>query len=338
MPKYIGLDLGQATTKIYEKGRGIVLREPTAIAYDTVRGDVIAVGKDARKMYGRTPKDKEAVLPLKGGVIDSFVDTSEVLYSFFVKNGYTGLFNRPKIAVGVPWGISEVERNAFENVCMEAGASGVTHLVAQPMAAALGAGINVLKAKGNLICDIGGGKTQTAVISYRGVLHAGITRVGGCDLDAAIISYIKNTFNVLIGENTAELIKKTAGSAHPMFDKGNFRVYGKDIVTGRATAVSITSAEVRGAMIESFERIVDGIHATLEDMPPRIASDIYDNGMTLCGGTSLLPGIYKLLEQALGMPVRRASRPLDCIVKGIGKIIDSPGELAEVVSRQEMLD
>ncbi len=338
MPKYIGLDLGQANTKIYEKGRGIILREPTAIAYDTVRGDVIASGKEAKKMYGRTPKDKEAILPLKGGVIDSFVDTSEVLYSFFSKLGMTGILNRPKVAVGVPWGISEVERNAFENVCTESGAFSVTHLVSQPMAAALGAGINVLKAKGNLICDIGAGKTQTAVISYRGVLHAGMTRVGGDDMNSAIITYIKNTYNVLIGENTAEFLKKTAGCAHQMYDKGAFRVYGKDIVTGKALEVTVSSYEVRRAIGECLERIVDSVHATLENIPPRVTSDIFDSGITLCGGASLMPGIDKLLEHSLGIRVQRASRPLDCIANGIGKIIDSPGELAEVVSSQEMLD
>ncbi len=338
MPKYIGLDLGQATTKIYCKGSGIVLREPTVIAYDALRGDIIAAGTQASKMYGRVPKGKQAVRPLKNGVIDSYADASELLYSFYSKLNLRGVLSRPKVAVGIPWGISEVQRNAFENVCIEAGAGAVTHLVSQPMAAAVGAGINVLKAKGSFICDVGGGKTQAAVISYRGVLHACTIPVGGCDLDDAIISYLKTAYNVLIGQLSAETLKKSAGSAHPAYDRGAVKVYGKDIVTGRGAELNVSSGEVREAVTDCICAVSDGIGRMLENLPPRIASDIFDNGMTLCGGTSLLPGIEKALEESLGLPVKRAVHPLDCVVAGIGKIIDSPGELTEVVSRQELLD
>ena len=335
MAKHIGLDLGQATVKIYYKGKGIVLREPTVIAYDTVNGEVIAAGRQAYKMHGRTPRGKEAVRPLKNGVIDSYSDASELLLSFYKALGVKSTFSGPKLALGIPWGVSEVERNAFENVCLEAGAKSVTHLICQPMAAAVGAGINVLKAKGNLVCDIGGGKTQTAVISYRGVLHASKAPLGGQDLDSAIVAYIRNTYNVLIGDLTAEFLKKSIGSAHPAFDRGSVKVYGRDIVTGRGAEITISSGQVREAMSDCLEKISDSIRSTLENMPPRIASDIFEGGLLLCGGTSLLPGIEKLLSDSIGIEAKKAARPLDCIANGIGKIIDSSGELTEIVSRQE---
>lgn len=338
MAKHIGLDLGQANVKIYLKGKGIILREPTVIAYDTDSGDVIAAGHQASKMYGRAPRGKQAVRPLKNGVIDSYADASELLVSFYSMCGVKTAFSRPRIAVGIPWGISEVERNAFENVCLQAGASSVSHLICQPMAAALGAGINVLKAKGNLICDIGDGKTQTAVISYRGVLHARSTAVGGKDLNDAIISYIRNRYNVLIGELTAEFLKKSIGSAHPSADKGTVRVYGRDIVTGRGAELTLSSSQIRCAMEDGLEKIADCIRSTLENMPPMIASDIYDGGLTTCGGVSLLSGMDTYLSSHLGIPVKKAPRPLDCIANGIGKIIESSGELTEIVSRQDMTE
>ena len=330
--KNIGIDLGTSNTIIYAKNRGIILREPTAVAFECESGDVIAAGARAKRMLDRVPQDKEVVLPLQRGVVSHFDDAVEMMLSFFDKLGIRGMFGHPNVAVSIPWGVTEVEKNAFENLCYEAGAKHVYPVVDAPMAAALGAGIDILKAKGNLVVDIGAGSTESAIISYRGIVRASMVRSAGDSFDEAIITYIKNNYNTLIGRPTAEHLKKTRASAHPDFDSGEEEVRGKNLLTGQVSVVTIHSAEVRDAIYDELIHISDTIRQTLEGVPPEIASDIYDNGMILMGGSALILGIDKFFEEQLGMPVQIAKHPLECVARGLGKIVDRPGELAEVVS------
>lgn len=338
MAKSIGIDLGTTNTNICQKGKGIVLREPTAVAFDSGSGDIIAAGTRAKKMLGKNPPEIEVVLPIKGGAISDFEDAAEMLITFLYKLGLRGITAKPRITVAVPWGITEVEKNAFENVCVEASGRDVCLLVEEPMAAAIGAGIDVMKARGGLICDTGGGNTQTAIISYRGVIKADMIRTGGDDIDEAIISYVRNNYSIALGKSKAELIKKQIGSAHPAFDRGEFSVYGRNLITGQVVKIAISSSEVREAILPVLESITEHIRSVLEGIPPELASDVFDAGLTLTGGTALLPGIDRLINERLGLPVRITKHPTDSVCRGLMVLQDASDDMLQAVCVKEDRD
>lgn len=317
----IGIDLGTSTTKICTKQGGIVLREPTAIAFDTRTGELIGAGARAKKMLGKTPPEKEVVLPMRGGVISDFEDTVGMLTSFLYKLKLKDIFKKPAVAVSIPWGITEVEHNAFENVCIEAGGRDIYLAVSEPMAAAIGAGVDIKKARGKLICDIGGGNTQTAVISARGVVSAGMERVGGDDFDAAIITYVKEAYSIIIGRQTAENLKKTSGCAHPAFEREPAEFYGRNLLTGQVVSVKISSAELREAITPELDRIIEHIKATLETIPAELSADVFEAGPVLCGGCALLPGLDRFVSDRVGMRVQTAKHSSDCVCAGLCEIL-----------------
>ena len=332
MDRKTGIDLGTSNLRICVKGRGMVYDEPTAAAFSG-DGEIIAHGAKAKQMLGRTPPSVSAVRPLSGGVISNFEDSVGLLSSVFGKLGLRGIISRPKIAVSVPCGITEVECNAFENVCVAAsGGRDVFMLIKQPMAAAVGCGIDVLGTRGRLICDIGGGNTQTSVILYKGVVASGMTRTGGDQLDEAIIRYVKDSYNVALGKQTAEKIKLAIGSAHRLTENGEYGVSGRNVFTGQVVRILLRSSEIREAMAEVLDRIADHIRSVLEQIPPQLSADVYDGGLTLCGGSALLPGIDMMIREKIGMNVTVAEDPAHCVIRGTETIIGSSGELLEVVS------
>lgn len=332
MDKKTGIDLGTSRLRVFVKGRGVVYDEPSAAAFGA-DGELTAHGEAAARMIGRTPPGLTAQKPLSGGVISNFENCVGMLAAVFGKLGLRGMISRPKIAVSVPYGITEVECNAFENVCVAAsGGRDVLMLIKQPMAAAVGCGADVLGTRGRLICDLGGGNTQTSVIFYKGIVAAGMTRVGGDQLDEAIIRYVKDSYNVAIGRQTAEKIKLAIGSAHRVTEKGEYAVSGRNIFTGQVVRIILRSAEVREAVTEVLDRITEHIKSVLERIPPQLSADVYGDGLTLCGGTAQLPGIDMMLREKLGMNVAVADDPAHCVIRGTGEILNSAGELLEVVS------
>lgn len=332
MDRKTGIDLGTSRLRVCVKGRGIVYDEPSAAAFGA-DGELFAHGDAAARMIGRTPPDLSAVRPLSGGVISNFENCVSLLTAVFSKLGLRGVISRPKIAVSVPNGITEVECNAFENVCVaSSGGRDVLMLIRQPMAAAVGCGVDVLGTRGRLICDIGGGNTQTSVILYKGIVASGTVRIGGDQLDDAIVRYLKDSYNIAIGRQTAEKIKLAAGSAHTVTEQGEYDVSGRNIFTGQVVRTVIRSAETREAMAEVLERIAEHIGSVLEKIPPELSADVYEGGLTLCGGSALLPGIDMLLRERLGMEVTVAADPARAVIRGTETILSSAGELLEVVS------
>ncbi len=308
------------------------MREASAAVFDAYTSDVLCVGNKAKKLLGRAPQEKEVVLPLNGGVIRNYEDACNMLGAFLYSLNARGLLSAPVCAVGIPSGITEVEKNAFENVCLEAGAKSVTPLIDEPMAAAVGAGIDIFKGHADMICDIGGGMIQAAAISYKGVTRCESARVGGDELDEAIIAYVKSSYNVLIGKQSAEFLKKTIGSAHPDFDRSAVEIRGKNLLTGQASSLKLRSGEVREAIGEVLAKLADVIRCTLERCPAEAAADIFDRGLILCGGTALLPGIASYFEENIGIRTECAKHPSDCVIRGIERIISGRGELIDAVS------
>ncbi|MBO4421896.1 MAG: rod shape-determining protein [Clostridia bacterium] len=332
MDKKTGIDLGTSNTRICVRGKGVVYSEATAAAFSS-DGELIAYGDRAKRMFGKTPADKDAVRPLRGGVISNFEDCVEMLSAVFSATGLRGVISRPKTAISVPSGITEVERNAFENVCVaSSGGKDLYMLIKQPMAAAVGCGTDVMNTRGKLICDIGGGNTQTSVIVFRGIVCSGTARIGGDELDESIVRYIKDVYNVSIGAYTAEKIKLAIGSAHRATENGEYAVCGRNLLTGQVVRLILRSGEVREAMTETLERITDHIRGVLEQIPPQLSADVYENGMTLCGGVALMPGIDRYLTEKLSMEVTVADDPAQCVCRGTQKILESGGELLQVVS------
>ncbi len=322
MGKYIGIDLGTANTLCYVKGEGIIIREPSFVAYDIDTDKVLAVGNEAKIMAGKTPSSINAVRPLKDGVIADFELTTEMLKAFFVKASKNSMFSQhPSVVICIPHNVTDVERKAVEQTCLEAGAKSVA-IIEEPIAAAIGAGLQVKSPYGNMIVDIGGGTTEVAVISMYGIANSVSLRVAGDKFNDAISSYIRKKFNVLIGDSAAEEIKITIGSAHRLTDIGVAEVRGRNIVSGLPAAFNVYSSDIREALEEPLNQIVDAIRETLEKTPPELCSDIYDSGITLCGGGALLCGINTLIEEKTRLPVSIAKRPLDCVADGIGKIIE----------------
>ena len=317
----IGVDLGGRRIIKKVKGKGIIMREPSVVAYDVRNDAVRAVGKEAKDMIGRTPGSIVAVRPLKDGVIADF-DVTAAMLKRFVNEALKGsLFSRVRMVICIPTGVTEVESRAVYDAAKQAGAYDID-LVEEPMAAAVGAGLPVQEATGNMIVDIGGGTSEIAVISLGDIVTAQSLRVAGDDLDEAIINYMRKKHNLLIGERTGEQIKIDIGSAKPYENETSIEIKGRNVVDGLPKNVTITSEEVRTAMLDTVSQIIDAIRSTLEKTPPELSADIIDTGITLTGGTALLRGLAELIAEETGMPVSIAANPLDCVVLGAAKRLE----------------
>ncbi len=317
----IGIDLGTANTLVYVRGKGIVMREPSVVAVDVKKEEAMAVGSEAKEMIGRTPGSISAVRPLKDGVIADFEVTSIMLKYFIRRAVRYNPFSRPRLIVCIPSGVTEVERRAVIEAAQNAGARQVD-LIEEPMAAAIGAGLQVAEATGCMVVDIGGGTSEVAVISLGDIVTAQSVRVAGDDFDEAIISYIKKKYNLLIGERTAEDLKVKLGSAFPYEDETTMDVKGRNLVDGLPKNIVISAEEVREALADPVGSIVEAVKSTLERTPPELSADIIDNGIMLTGGGALLRGLDMLINRETGMPVHVAEDPLDCVVNGTGKCLD----------------
>ena len=328
--KDIGIDLGTANILVTVKGKGIILREPSVVSVDTKTGEVIATGLEAKEMLGRTPKEIHAIRPLKDGVIADFTATKLLLKNILsrVCKRYNAI--RPRVIVGVPSGITEVEERAVEETIIHAGAREV-YLIEEPMAAAIGAGIEIDEPSGNIIVDIGGGTTEVAVISLGGIVTSNSIRIAGDELDEDIINYIKKELNMAIGEVTAEQIKKQLGCAMPLMTEMSMEVKGRDLSTGLPRTETITSSQIEEAMKESIFKILEVVKVTLEKTPPELASDIMEKGIVLAGGGALIQNMDKLISTETGMPVYIADEPLDCVVRGTEKTLQDLQKLRTVL-------
>jgi len=328
----VAIDLGTANTLVYVKGKGIVLNEPSVVAVDRATKRVLAVGRDAKEMLGRTPTGIEAVRPLKDGVIADFEKTEELLRKLIQKVQTHRFLIRPRIIISVPSGITEVEKRAVRDSAEHAGAREV-FLVAEPMAAAIGVGLPVDKPTGNMVIDIGGGTTEIAVITLNGIVTDTSIRVGGDKMDDAIAQYVKRAYNLLIGEQTAERIKLQIGSAYRMDEELIMDIKGRDLIGGIPKTIKITSEEIRDTLQEPVGAIVEAVKDSLEKTPPELASDIVDRGIVMSGGGSLLRGMDALLHETTNLPIRVAEDALLCVVLGSGKILDQIDVYNEVLMR-----
>lgn len=317
----IGIDLGTANTLVYVKGKGIVIREPSVVAVDVKNDTVLAVGTEAKEMIGRTPGSIMAVRPLKDGVIADFDITSDMLKHFIHKAMNGAHFCRPRVVVCIPSGVTEVERRAVDEAVRSAGAKYV-ETIAEPMAAAIGAGLRVDEAAGCMVVDIGGGTSEVAVISLGDIVTSCSVRTAGDDFDEAIISYIKKKYNLLIGERTAEDIKINLGSAFPCGEEMEMEVKGRNQLDGLPKNITVSSSEIREALADPVNAIVNAIRYTLENTPPELAADIIDNGIMLTGGGALLGALDQIISRETGIPVHIAENPMDCVVIGTGKCLD----------------
>ena len=328
--KDIGIDLGTANMLVTLKGKGIILKEPSVVAINKKSQAILATGREAKEMLGRTPDEIKAIRPLKDGVIADFTATQLMLKNVLKKVCTRYNAGRPRVVVGVPSGITEVEERAVEESIMQAGAKEV-YLIEEPMAAAIGSNINVAEPTGNIIVDIGGGTTEVAVISLGGIVLCNSLRVAGDELDEDIVNYIKREMNLAIGETTAEQIKIEIGCALPPMTELTMDVCGRDLTTGLPKHVIITSSQIGEAMAESISKIVDVVKQTLERTPPELASEIMERGIMLTGGGALIRHIDKLVSAKTGMPVYVAENPLDCVVKGAGKTLEDLEKLKSIL-------
>ena len=328
----IAVDLGTANTLIYVKGEGIVLNEPSVVAIERSSGKIKGIGLEAKRMLGRTPEGIVAVRPLKDGVIADF-DVTEKMLRYFLKTIIDKHVFRvkPKVIVCVPSGITEVERRAVRDSAETAGAKQVL-MVAEPMAAAIGVGLPVMEASGNMIVDIGGGTTEVALISLGGIVYARSVRTAGDEIDEAIIQYMKRAYNLMIGERTSEEIKIRLGSAAPLPKEMTMEVKGRDLVAGLPKTITITSQEIREAMADPLSTIVDAVRTTLERCPPELAADLVDRGIVLAGGGALLKGLDRLLREETGLPVHIAEDPLSAVAEGTGQALQDLALLKRVAN------
>ena len=317
----IGIDLGTATVIAYVKGKGIVLREPSVVAVDNNTNDVLAVGQEARRMLGRTPGNIVATRPLKDGVISNYTVTEKMLKYFINKVCGKTIF-APRIMICIPSQVTEVERKAVIDAASQAGARKV-YLIEEPIAAAIGAGIDISKPCGNMIVDIGGGTTDIAVISLGGSVVSTSIKVAGDKFDEAVIKYIKKKHNVIIGERTAEELKVNIGCVYPKIQDAEMDIRGRDLTTGLPKTLTIYSSEMMEALIEPAMMIVDAVHSVLEKTPPELAADISDRGIYMTGGGSLLDGLDKLLQEKTGINVMIAQDTVSCVALGTGKALDN---------------
>ena len=328
--KDMGIDLGTANILITLKGKGIVLNEPAVVAIDKKTGEIRATGNEAKEMLGRTPENIEAVRPMKDGVIADFTATCLMLKNMFKKVSNKYNVGRPRVVVGVPSGITEVEERAVEETILRAGAREV-YLIEEPMAAAVGAGINVAEPSGSMIIDIGGGTTEVAVISLGGIVVSESLRIAGDELDEDIINYIKREENLAIGETTAELIKISIGCASPLMTDTPMEIRGRDLTSGLPRNIIIKSSQIMEAMRESISKIIYTVKQTLEKTPPELAADLVEKGVYLAGGGALIQNLDQFLSQEIEMPVIIAENPLDCVVNGTGKTLEDLEKLKEVL-------
>ncbi|MEJ6580660.1 MAG: rod shape-determining protein [Akkermansiaceae bacterium] len=326
----IGIDLGTANTLVNVKDHGIVLREPSVVAVRAGTNEVLAVGDDAKRMLGRTPGNIIAIRPLKDGVIADF-EVTEAMLRHFIKKVSGKRRTHPRVVIAIPSGITAVERRAVKESAEQAGAREV-YLIEEPMAAAIGVGLPVQDASGNMIVDIGGGTTEVALISLSGIVYARSVRTAGDELDEAIISYMKRGYNLMIGERTSEDIKIRIGSAAPLPKETSMEVKGRDLVSGLPKTITITSNEVRDAMADPLTTIVDAVRTTLERCPPELAADLVDRGLVLAGGGALLRGLDKRLREETGLPVHIAEDPLSAVAEGTGKVLQELAFLKRVTN------
>ncbi len=330
----LAIDLGTANTLIYAKGHGIVSCEPSVVAVQTdARGArrVLAVGKDAKEMLGRTPGNITAIRPMKDGVIADFEITEAMLRYFIQRAQHRRTLRKPRIVICVPFGITEVEKRAVKESAESAGAREV-YLIEEPMAAAIGAGLPITEPSGNMIVDIGGGTTEVAVISLAGIVYSKSVRVGGDRMDQAIIQHMKRKYNLLVGERTAEMIKCTIGTAFPTEEVMTMEVKGRDLVAGLPKTLEINSNEIRQALQEPISAIVEAVRLALEKTPPELSADIVDKGIVLAGGGALLKNLDILLREETGLPVMIADDPMTSVVVGSGKALDELSLLKEIAS------
>jgi len=317
----LAINLGTANTCVYVRGKGIVVNEPSIIAINKVNGRVEAVGRDAKEMLGRTPGNIVAIKPMKDGVIADFEYTEKML-AYFIRKAHNNrnVWVRPRIVIGVPSEITQVEKRAVKDSAYRAKASEV-HLVEEAMAAAIGAGMPITEPSGNMIVDIGGGTTDIAVISLAGIVYSKAVRVAGNEMDEAIIQYIKKTYNLLIGERTAEAIKMEVGSAYPLEERMTMEIKGRHLIEGVPKTITISDEEIREALAETVDVIVDAVRVALERTPPELSADIVDRGIVLTGGGALLKNLDKRLREETGLPLAMAEDPLSSVVLGAGKML-----------------
>jgi rod shape-determining protein MreB len=325
--------LGTANTLVYVKDRGIVLREPSVVAVQIGANKVLAVGDEAKRMLGRTPGNIVAVRPMKDGVISDFEVTEEMLKRFIKKtHRKSGLFSpRPRVVIAVPSGITEVEKRAVRESAYHAGARSV-NMIEEPMAAAIGVGLPVQEAAGNMIVDIGGGTTEVAIISLAGIVFSRSIRVAGDEMDEAIINYMKRAYNLVIGERTAEEIKIKIGSAYPLEKETSIEVKGRDLVAGLPKTLTITSQEVREALLDPISTVVESVRISLERCPPELSADLVERGIVLAGGGALLRGLDRLIAEETGLPVYVAEDPLSAVAEGTGKVLQELDFLTKLTS------
>lgn len=325
----VAIDLGTANTLIWMKGKGIVLNEPTIVAYDRSTKHIIAIGHDAQSMVGKTHKDIKIIRPLRDGAIADFEITEGMLRAFIRKVSMSWQPAR-RVVVCVPSGITEVEKRAVRDSCEHAGAREV-HLIAEPMAGAIGIGLNVHEPIGNMIVDIGGGTTEIAVIALSGIVSDQSIRIAGDEMTEAIVQYFRRTHNILIGERTAEMIKCSVGSAVQLEEEIEIEVKGRDLVSGIPKMITVSSVDIREALGESVSEIVDAVLSLLEKTPPELAADIYDRGIMLSGGGGLLKGLDERLRRETSLPVHVADDPLTAVVRGTGKVLENLSEYSSVL-------
>lgn len=327
----IGIDLGTANTLVMVKGRGIVIDEPSVVAIDKLTKKILAIGAEAKRMVGRTPANIVAVRPLKDGVISDFEVTEKMLQYFIraVHERFGFGIPRPRVVVGIPSGVTEVEKRAVHDAALNAGAR-AAFLVEEPMAAAIGAGLPVMDASGCMIVDIGGGTTEVAVIALGGIVVSTSIRIAGDEMDQEIMAYARQVHNLLIGERTAEEIKIEAGSAYPLEEEQLIELRGRDLATGLPKSVQVSTVEIRDALSSSIYAIVDAVRSTIEVTPPELVADLMHKGIALAGGGALLRGLDRRLAQETKFPVYVAEDPLTCVVRGTGEVLEETRMLAKV--------
>jgi rod shape-determining protein MreB len=327
----IAVDLGTANTLIYVRGHGIVLNEPSVVAVNVNDGKPVAVGSEAKRMMGRTPAHIKSVRPLKDGVIADF-DMCEKMLRYFIQRVHSSRWNKPRMVICVPSGITGVEQRAVRDAAEYAGARKPAYVIEEPMAAAIGAGLPVHEPSGNMVVDIGGGTSEVAVISLGGIVTAQSVRVAGDELDEAVIQFVKKEFSLAIGERTAEQIKTQMGSAWPLEDEMTAEIRGRDLISGLPRTITVTTEQVRDAIAEPVGAIVDAVKTTLDKTPPELAADIMEQGIMLTGGGALLMGIDRRIAQETGMPINIADEPLYSVVIGSGLALENIDALGAVLS------
>ena len=328
--KDIGIDLGTSNILVTLKGKGVILKEPAVVATDIKTGNILATGFEAKEMIGRTPENIRAVRPMNDGVIADYTATRLLLRNILKKVNQKYNSRRPRAVVGVPYGITEVEERAVEESTIFAGAREV-YLVEEPMAAAIGAGLHVEEPSGSMIVDLGAGTTEVAVISLGGIVVSNSIRIAGDELDEDIINYIKREHNLSIGYTTAEEIKIELGCASPLMTEESMEIRGRDLSTGLPRNITVTSTQILKALTESVEKIVEAVKLTLEKTPPELAADLVEKGIVLTGGGALLNNLDKLLSKETNMPVYVAEEPLECVVRGTGKVLEELERLKPVL-------